>query len=99
MHEEYGEKQGDRIFYSKENGDKKFKRTITGKKSKWWAERIAKLPEARKSAMIIVLDMDQGVDWWLRRIDTMRASKPRPVDKLFGEQPNIAREEAETHQE
>lgn len=31
MHEEYGEKEGDRIFYSKENADKKFKHTVTGK--------------------------------------------------------------------
>lgn len=95
FHEEYGEKEGDRIMYSKENKDKKFKQAITGAKKKssaWWANRISKLPEMAKHSLLSTIDHSSDVDWWLRTIDIMRAMQPRPVDRSFGDKPNIPRD-------
>jgi hypothetical protein len=91
---EYGQKEGDKILYSKENKDKKFKKLLThgSKKAIWWAERISKLPESKKSVMMIIL-VDDGIEWWTRRFETLRASRPRPVDKMVGQQPNIPKDE------
>lgn len=73
MHEEYGSKEGDKVFYSKENGDKKFKKLVTGKKKAsavWWAGRINKLPSQAKTKLINALKSGKsGVSWWISRLD------------------------------
>lgn len=79
MHEEYGEKEGDRIFYSKEHADKKFSQTVRGKKAKaeWWYARLAKLPAHIKSQVMGIIEVDQDVDWWLKRIKPIELNKAK----------------------
>ncbi len=90
-------KKAKKIYYSKRNKSKKFDRSQGGgfssKKAKWWAERISKLPASIKANLLVVVNSGGNVDWWTRRIETLRASKPRPVDRMVGEQPNIPRDE------
>lgn len=44
MHETYGEKEGDKIFYSKENGDEKFSELVRKgaepDSAEWWLLRL-----------------------------------------------------------
>jgi hypothetical protein len=69
MHQEYGEKEGDRVFYSKENGDKKFKRTVTGKsRAEWWNDRLSKLPISLKSSVLENIQSNKSLSWWLERV-------------------------------
>jgi hypothetical protein len=80
MHEEYGEKEGDRIFYSKENADKKFAQTVRASKkaqAEWWHARLEKLPIQIKSKIIGLLEVDQDVNWWLKRIKPIELNKAK----------------------
>jgi hypothetical protein len=72
MHEEYGEKEGDKVFYSKENGDKKFRKLVTGhskRKAVWWASRLNKLPPQMKVKLISTLKSNKTLSWWMNRLD------------------------------
>ena len=80
MHEEYGEKEGDRVFYSKENGDKKFAQTVRGSKkaqAEWWYSRISKLPAQLKSKVLGLVEVDPDVNWWMKRIQAIDLNKSK----------------------
>lgn len=76
MKEEYGDEKGETVFYSKENGDKKFKKLVTGKsdasdlamidRAIWWSQRLAKLPPNVKGKVRRTIKAREGSSvWWL----------------------------------
>lgn len=76
MHQEYGDKEGDKVFYSKENGDKKFRKLVTGhskKKAAWWASRLGKLPPQMKTKLANTLKTNKSLSWWISRLGTFQS--------------------------
>jgi hypothetical protein len=82
MIEEYGEKEGTRIFYSKENGDKQFSETVRGKKTskkaeaEWWIARLEKMPVTTMKARVLqrLKLKDPELNWWINRIQAINKS-------------------------
>src|SRR5579863_7811782 len=80
---EYGEERGKKIYYSKRNKSPSFDQSQGGgfsskkAKAEWWHARLEKLPAHIKSKVIGLVEVDQDVDWWMKRIKPINLNKAK----------------------
>lgn len=80
---EYGDDKGKQVYYALRNKNKKFDRSQGGgfsskkAQAEWWYNRISKLPAHLKSKVIGLVEVDQNVDWWMKRIKAVELNKAK----------------------